>query len=53
MTYTPYLFPGDYLNIYLGSGIDNRYVSPLIDISVDEPVWLDLTHKTPSEAIIT
>ena len=53
MTYTPYLFPGDYLNIYLGSGIDNRYVSPLIDISGDEPVWLDLTHKTPSEAIIT
>ena len=48
-----YLFPGDYLNIYLGSGIDNRYVSPLIDISGDEPVWLDLTHKTPSEAIIT
>ena len=48
-----YLFPADYLNIYLNRRIDSRYVSPLIDISGNESVWLELTHKTPSKAIIT
>ena len=50
---TGYLFPADYLNIYLNRRIDSRYVSPLIDISGSELVWLELTHKTPSKAIIT
>ena len=48
-----YLSGGDYLNMYISDGTDNRYVSPFFDISGDQPVWLELTYYAPSTSLIT
>ena len=48
-----YPFPTDYISIYLGAGTDNWYVSPLIDLTSDEDVWLELNHITSSNCLIT
>ncbi len=48
-----YTFPNDYISIYLGQGTDNWYVSPLIDLTSDQDVWLEVKHLTASNCIIT
>ena len=48
-----YLFPTDYISIYLSQNTDNWYVSPLIDLNSDHNIWLELKHVTPGNCLIT
>ena len=48
-----FLFSTEYLSIYLSKGVDDWYVSPLIDLTRDQNIWLDIRHITPEDCLIT
>ena len=48
-----YLFWTDYISIYIGQETDNWYVSPLIDLTSDQNISLQLKHITPANCLIT
>ena len=48
-----YTFSTDYISIYISQGTDNMYVSPLIDLTSDHNIWLELSHVTPGNCLVT